>query len=168
MQTASVTSGSRFDYFEFRVASPPVVNNVVAEISPKMVQPRTPTQFRYLVIPKFEDGDQGFDSIEIETSTTVTGVDSVRIKERYFDDSEWDWVPGESSFVVKLPRIDVGRTNELIEIVFRSEVYKYGTVFGSRVFDGTKPAEPAQIMTAGDADELVDSNSLSVGLGGPW
>ena len=56
------------------------------------------------------------------------------------------------------------RTNELIEIVFQTEVFRFGTVFHGRVFDSARLGEPRQRVTAGDADGLVDSNTLSVGL----
>ena len=164
LRSANVASGSRLDYLEFRVSSPPIASQVVAEIAPPVVEARTLTQFRYLVLPNLRKRDLGFDSIEIETATEVTSVDSVRINEVYLDESEWGWQAGSTSFVVNLPHIDVQRTNELIEIVFQTEVFKFGTVFHGRVFDSARLGEPRQRVTAGDADGLVDSNTLSVGL----
>ena len=164
LRSANVGSGSRLDYLEFRVSSPPIASQVVAEIDPPVVEARTLTQFRYLVLPKLLKRDLGFDSIEIETATEVASVDSVRINEVYLDESEWGWQPGPTSFVVSLPHVDVQRTNELIEIVFQTEVFRFGTVFRGRVFDSSRLQEPRQHVAAGDADELVDSNTLSVGL----
>ena len=164
LKSANTTASSRLDYLEFRVSSPPIVSQIVAEISPPVVAARTMTQFRYLLLPRFSDTDLGFDSIEIDAATEIASVDSVRVNDIYLDESEWSWQPAETGFVVNLPRIDLQRTDELIEIVFQSEVFKYGTVFKSRVFDSSRLEEPRQLVAAGDADQLVDSNTLSVGL----
>jgi len=164
LRSSNTTSSGRIDYLEFRTSSPPVVSQIVAEIAPRVVPARTMTQFRYLLLPTLFDTDIGFDSIEIDTATEIASVDSVRINDVYIDRSEWDWTPGEGSFVVNLPHVDLQRTDELIEIVFQTEVFKYGTVFKSRVFDSSRLDEPRQLVAAGDADGLVDSNTLSVGL----
>ena len=164
LRSANARSSSHLDYLEFRVSSPPIVSQVVAEIAPPVVEARTLTQFRYFVLPKLLDGDLGFDSIEIETATEVTSVDSVRINEVSLDKSEWGWQVGPNSFVVNFPHIDLQRTNHLIEIAFQTEVFRFGTVFRSRVFDSLRLQEPRQRVTAGDADELVNSNTLSVAL----
>jgi hypothetical protein len=60
--------------------------------------------------------------------------------------------------------VDPQGTNDLIEVVFQAEVFKFGTVFSGWVFDSTRPHEVRQAVTAGDADPLVDSNTLSVEL----
>lgn len=164
LKSTNVRSSSRLDYLEFRVSSPPIASEVVAEIAPPLVEPRTLTQFRYLVLPKLHDKDLGFDSIEIETTTEVASVDSVRINEVYLDASQWSWQAGPTSFVVNFPHVDLQRTNHLIEIVFQTEVFRFGTVFEGRVFDSQRLQEPRQLIAAGDADELVASNTLSVGL----
>ena len=164
LRSTDARSSSRLDYLEFRVSSPPIASQVVAEIVPQMVQARTLTQFRYLVLPRLLDRDLGFDSIEIETATEVSSVDSVRINEIYLDESQWGWQGGPTSFVVNFPHVDLQRTNHLIEILFQTEVFRFGTVFQGRVFDSSRPQEPRQLVAAGDADELVASNTLSVGL----
>ena len=48
---------------------------------------------------------------------------------------------GEVDFAVRLPHIDLSRTNELIEIVFRAEVFKFGTHFAGRIYDSVRPGE---------------------------
>jgi hypothetical protein len=67
-------------------------------------------------------------------------------------------------FALKIPRMDPQQTNDRIEIDFVVEVFKFGTVFTGRVSDSEKPFEVRQALTPGDADPLVDSNTLSVGL----
>ena len=62
------------------------------------------------------------------------------------------------------PRIDQARDGELIEVVFRCEVFKFGTLFSGRVYDSTRPQEVRQVVTPGEVVELVEGNTLSVGL----
>ena len=71
---------------------------------------------------------------------------------------------GSTGFVVQIPRIDIQLTTELIEVDFQAEVFKFGTVFSGRLFDSQQPLEVPQSIAAGDADELEDSNRLSVEL----
>ena len=47
---------------------------------------------------------------------------------------------------------------------FAVEVFKFGTVFAGRVSDSEKPFEVRQALTPGDANPLIDSNTLSVEL----
>ena len=63
-----------------------------------------------------------------------------------------------------IPRIHIQRTEELIEVDFRAEVFTFGTVFSGRIFDSQRPHEVPQSITPGEADGLVDSNRLSVDL----
>ena len=65
---------------------------------------------------------------------------------------------------MQIPRIDIQLTTELIEVDFQTEVFKFGTVFSGRLFDSQQPLEVPQSIAAGDADELADSNRLSVEL----
>ena len=67
-------------------------------------------------------------------------------------------------FVVGIPRIHIQRTEELIEVDFRAEVFTFGTVFSGRIFDSQRPHEVPQSITPGEADGLEDSNRLSVDL----
>ena len=60
--------------------------------------------------------------------------------------------------------MDPQQTDERIEVDFHAEVFKFGTVFTGRVSNSEKPLEVRQAVSPGDADPLVDSNTLSVGL----
>lgn len=155
-------SGGRLDYLQFAVSQPPVVSQVLAEIVPAQVEARKITRFTYKLLPQLQKDDLGFDSIEIHTPIRVVKVDSVRIGgvgERFEVVQQ-----NEESFVVQIPRIDVQRTGELIEVVFQAEVFKFGTVFSGKVFDSARPHEVRQRITPGNADDLAESNSLSVAL----
>lgn len=157
-------SGGRLEYLQFAVSVPPVATEVLAEITPSEVRAATPTSFTYKLEPKLHKDDLGFDCIEIDTPVQALGVDTVRL-----DGVEVDFAVTRSEqrgFAVQIPRIDVQRTGELIEVVFRAEIFQFGTLFSGRVFDSQRPYEVHQAVTPGDADRLEDSNTLSVALKG--
>ena len=155
-------SSGRLDYLEFAVSLPPVASQVVAEIAPTEAGAGEVTSFTYRLLPRFQADDLGFDTIEIETPVRAEGVDGVRIGgvEVVFEEL-WREADG---FAVRIPRVDLQGTDELIEVDFRSAIFEFGTVFGGRVADGDRPYEVHQAVTPGDADPLVDGNRLSVAL----
>ena len=160
--STSAASGGRIDFLQFSVTQPPVASQVLAEIDPPAAQVSESTRFTYKVFPMLESDDLGFDSIEIKTPIKAGAIEAVRIDgvEQEFDIARWD----DSGFEVKIPRIDIQKSNELVEVVFEAEVFKVGTIFEGKVFDSEHPFEVRQRVAAGDADPLVDSNSLSVSL----
>ena len=150
------------EYLQFNVSQPPVASQVLAEIVPHQVEVGEVVQFTYKILPNLEQSDLGFDSIEIDTPIEVTSIDAV-----YIGGEEQDFTIAErdaKSFVVQVPRIDLNRTGELVEVEFQAEVFQVGTVFSGRVFDSQLPHEVRQRITAGNADDLAESNTLSVGL----
>ena len=160
--TSTQTASSELDYVQFAVSIPPVASRALAEIVPVAVLPGQVTSFTYKLRPTIESEDLGFDSIGIDTPTEARSVDQVRISgvPASFEVVEM----GEAGFIVQIPRIDIQRTTELIEVDFQAEVFKFGTVFAGRLFDSQQPLEVPQSVAAGDADELADSNRLSVDL----
>ena len=167
------TAGSRLDYFEFTVSKPPIVSQLVAEISPAAVLPREVTRFTYTLLPEFALDDLGFDSIEIETPVQAASVDTV-ILSSPTDPDAIDTLDvrglaqvGPSGFVIPLPeeyRRDPQSSLIPIQVIFRAQVFQYGTVFRGRVFDSTREWEVRQLVAGGDADPLVDGNTVSVTL----
>jgi hypothetical protein len=159
---STVEAGGRLGYVQFAVSQPPVATLVSAEITPTLAPSGEITQFTYLLLPQMEFGDLGFDTIEIDTPTAIEGVDAVRFsgEDVAFDVMRID----ERGFEIAIPRVDQTRDGELIEVVFSSPVFKFGTLFSGRVYDSTQPLEVRQVITAGEVDELVESNTLSVGL----
>ena len=135
----------------------------MAEIYPRFVPLGETTSFTYKLLPRIQGDDLGFDSIQITTPLAPTSVDEVRIGPTVLSPGEFDLIPYDGeSFSVKVPRVDLQSSGELIEVLFQSEVFKVGTVFSGRVFDSQKPLEVRQRVTEGDADPLVEGNSLSV------
>ena len=151
------------EFLQFNVSSPPVASQVLAEIAPTRARLGEITTFTYKILPELDEDNLGFDSIEISTPIAPASVDAVRIGAQSLGQSEFE--VGEydgESFVVKIPHIDLQSSGELIEVDFRSEVFKVGTVFSGRVFDSSLPSEVRQRVTEGDADPVAEGNTLSV------
>ena len=72
-------------------------------------------------------------------------LDQVRISGQPVD-FELNRIDSEG-FVVGIPRIHIQRTEELIEVDFRAEVFTFGTVFSGRIFDSQRPHEVPQSIT---------------------
>ena len=161
--SSKAQAGARLDFLQFAVSTPPAASQVVAEIEPQQVPLAELTRFTYKLRPDIGERDLGFDTIEIETPVAPASVDEVRIGLDTLRAGEFgvDSHDGER-FAVQIPRIGPVQSGDLIEVVFQSEVFKVGTVFSARVFASDRPHEVHQRVTAGDADPLADSNSLTV------
>ena len=155
-------ASGQLDYLQFAVSIPPVASATVAEISPTTSLAGEVASFTYKIKPRFQPGDLGFDSISIDTPAQVLGVDAVRIGGKSAEFAVKALT--ETGFSVRIPAIDTQLTEELIEVDFRGEIFKFGTVFTGRVFNSSLPDEVHQSVTAGDADPLVDSDRLQVDL----
>ena len=160
--TSQKTAGGRLDYLQFSVSDPPVATRVLAEIEPASAQAGDITQFTYAILPQFDREDLGFDTIEIETPVEAQSIDAVRVTGQ---DVSFEVLRSDATgFALRIPRMDPQQTNDRIEVDFSVEVFKFGTVFTGRVSNSEKPFEVRQALTPGDADPLVESNTLSVGL----
>jgi len=153
-------AGSRLDYVEF-TASPPAVTGLVGEIDPWRVEMAQVTQFTYAIRPTIAPDDSGFDHLEISANGgSIVSIDGVRIggEEVAFTRVE----EAADHLVVGVPRIDVNHTEEVIEVDFSGEIFRYGASFTGRVFDSTTPRDIQQPIQPGDATALRDGNTLSV------
>lgn len=159
---STVEAGGRLNFVQFAVSEPPMAALVLAEIAPVLATTGAATEFTYMLLPRLEAGDLGFDTIEIDTPTQAEGIDAVRYSGEAvaFEVRRLD----ERGFAIGVPRIDQARDGELIEVVFRCEVFKFGTLFSGRVHDSTRPAEVRQVVTPGEVVERIEGNTLSVGL----
>ena len=157
-------SGGRLDHLQFAVTQPPVLTAAKAEIEPGQVPARQSARFSYLIAPTISAGDLGFDTIEIETPTRIDSVVSVAVDRQPLESSRWQATIGDSSFVIGIPRMDDTNTGELVEIIFHTRVFDFGTTFSGWAFDGERPWEVRQPLQPGNADLAADSNSLTVEL----
>ena len=155
-------SGGQVQYLQF-LASPPLITHAPAEITPSAAAVGEVTAFTYRIRPRLEPGDGGFDGISVETPAQIVAVEpmgriggsEVEVAVTRMDDE---------GFSVQIPRVDIERTEELVEIAFRARVFEYDTPFIARLFDSETPFEVPQPVTEGDADEATDSNRLRVAL----
>ena len=159
---STVEAGGRLNFVQFAASRPPMASLVLAEIAPTLAPTGAATEFTYMLLPRLAAEDLGFDAIEIDTPTRAEGIDAVRYsgEEVAFAVRRLD----ERGFEIEVPRIDQTRDGELIEVVFRCEVFKFGTLFAGRVHDSTRPGEVRQVVTPGEVVERVEGNTLSVGL----
>jgi hypothetical protein len=155
-------AGGQVEYLQFSVSIPPLATQVLAEIAPLAAPAGRSTSFTYRLKPSLNAGDLGFDTIEIDTPARPQGVDAVRIAGRpvAFELVRQD----ERGLALRIPPVDLQETEELIEVDFRAEIFKYGTIFAGRVANSARPQEVAQALTPGDADELVEGDALRVDL----
>ncbi|NKB71411.1 MAG: hypothetical protein GKR89_30430 [Candidatus Latescibacteria bacterium] len=155
-------AASQLGYIQFAVSHAPAVGRAVAEIAPVVAPAGVPTRFTYILKPTFTNVEQGFDRLTVESPGLIMGVEAVRLSGQ---DLDFAVVHLDSSgFAVKFPRLDVNRTDELLEVDFSARIFRFGTVFSSRLADSTRPHELAQPVEAGDADPLGQGRSLQVDL----
>ena len=153
--------GAELAYLEFAVSSPPSASDLVAEVKPGRVVASEETDFIFTLQPTLAVEDRGFDGIEIRSP----GGRIIAVKDVLIGGALTAFETVEVSpqrLAIQVPRLDLDRTGELIEIAFRGEIFRYGATFSSRVFDSEAPLEAWQTVRSGDASPLVDSNSLSV------
>ena len=157
---SNVAAGSRVNYLEF-TASRPTVAALVGEIDPYQAETAQVTQFTYAIRPTIGLDDPGFDRLEISAQGgRLVSIDGVRIGGQAvaFERIE----EGGERLVVGVPRLDVDRTEEVVEVDFSGEIFRYGATFAGRVSDSQTPQEIGQPVQAGDATALRDGNTLSV------
>ena len=157
---SNVAAGSRMNYVEF-TASRPAVTTLVGEIDPYQVETAEVTQFTYAIRPTIGVDDLGFDHLEISAQGgRLVSIDGVRIGGEAVAFARVE--EGAERLVVGVPRLNVDRTEEVMEVDFRAEIFRYGATFAGRVFDSQTPQEIWQPVQPGDATALRDGNSLSV------
>ena len=152
--------GSRLDYVQFAATQPPVAKGAIAEITPAAVEAGRLTRFSYRIAPDVRTGT-GFDVIAIETPRRP------RVETVLINDEEAAWTPireDDEGLAVGIPRVSVTDPVRSIEVVFEAEVFRFGTEFSGFLSDSERPGEVPQPITPGNADDLIDSNSLSVSL----
>lgn len=153
-------AGGQLDYLEFAV-SPRLVTSLVGEVDPWRAAVAEERTFTYALRPTIEPGDQGFDGLDLRlVGGQIGGVEAVRLSGAPVAD--FSAVAEDAGVVLGFPRLDVARSGELLEVDLRAEIFRFGASFEGRVIDSTEPEEIGQLVAAGEANELVDGNQLSV------
>ena len=158
--TSVLLDGGRLNYLEFAV-SPRKVTDLVGEIDPARAELATPTSFTYAVRPVIEPDDGSFDRLDLRLAGgRIARVEQVRIagQEEAHEVIESE----EDRVVIGFPRIDVGQSGELLEVVVNGEIFRFGAYFSGSVLDSETPEDVGQQIRAGDATEALDSNGFLV------
>ncbi len=151
-------AGTRLEFLEFR-ASDAAVSQVVGELAPVEVRAGPPTRFTYALKARLQDGDAGFDRVEIQSVAARFN----RLREVRIDTSV---VPFEAvsqedrRLVVGLPRIDQMLSDAIVEVVFDAQVLRYGAAFRAHLIDSERPFDVPQPVVAGDVIDEVFSDRV--------
>ena len=157
---SDIDAGGRLDYLEW-TASPPAVTALVGEIDPWEAPTAEVTQFTYAIRPTVGVGDPGFDHVEITVNGgRLVGVDAVRVGGE--DVAFIRLEEGADRLVVGVPKIDIDRTEEVVEVDFSGEIFRFGATFAGHVFNSETPGDIQQPVQPGDATAFRDGNTLSV------
>ena len=161
--------GSQFaagglSYLEFEVTSPPVVQEVLGEVSPIEVVAGVETEFVFAFLPTITEEQPGFDRFVLSTPGELIAVDSVRVNSEKVNYETGDQpLPGHR-IELALPRMEAADSRKPVEVFFRARVFRYGTVFEGELHDSRRPGEVGQGVIDGDAIFRLDSNRMSVGV----
>ena len=138
-----------------------VAEAVIGEISPTQTESFEPHTFTYVVRPILQEGNNGFDRLEIVTGTRADRLRSVKV-----DDVE---VGEEFLRDVRGDRIVVGfdllsgdeDTEKRIEVVFDAPVLRFSQEFSGFVFSSDDPDIRQQVQE-GNSTLRFGDNTLSV------
>ncbi|NKB67600.1 MAG: hypothetical protein GKR89_11095 [Candidatus Latescibacteria bacterium] len=151
---------------------PPLVEQVFAEIWPTAgVVPGVEAQFTLYMRPRFGPGDAGFDRLRLRSSSSAPiglqrlqrgSAGALRLG------AGRDLWPGEAELSaledggieLAFPRPITGGT-EIYAATFATQVFLIGTTFSAELTRATRPGV-VQVASAGEAAELVESQSLVV------
>lgn len=154
------------DQFEFDYLSPPLADRLVGEVFPRLTQAEEPATFRYAVrLERTADAEgnllpiYGFDRLEVDTNVATTDVREVKLNG---DEIEFsiDFV-SEEGFGLSFPLIIEDQA--LLELTFDLPIFRFGTTFSSRAFNGAAAGVPQAVVGGnavdfgpGDDDALSD------------
>jgi hypothetical protein len=160
---STFTVAPRLDQLTLQFGDSPSAQELFGEIWPIEIETIEPTTFTYVVRPKFEAGDIGFDRLEILTPTRVDLIHSVKLGGEEIDSDLFPIVVEEDRFVVAFPHL-AGQDNNLVqlEVVFDAPVLRYGTEFRSWVFNSQEAQPIKQQVKPGDATFRFSGNILAV------
>jgi len=160
---ATFTAAPRLEQLSLQFGEAPSAQEIVGEIWPIAVDSFAPTTFTYVVRPIFEEGDIGFDRLEILTPLRVDTVHSVMINEDEVDLARFPPEVEEDRLMVAFPLLqDEEDSFKRIAVVFDASVLRFGTEFPGWVFHSGDPDRVRQRVTPGNATFRFSGNVLSV------
>ena len=158
--------GTQLERIVFEVVSPPLVQSLVAEISPEVVEPGVETRFMLSMVAHMERkgfrSGTGFDRVQIRSSAEIAAIERVLVDDRRVGFRRTFEEDG-SVTVQLLSRVE--QDGSFIQVRFRSTIFRDQTSFQVRVVDERDEDETGyQIATEGDADTETASDGLVVKL----
>ncbi len=161
--TASATP--RLDGLWLQFADSPAASELVAEIWPIQVDSFEPRNFTYILRPDFQEGDAGFDRVEILTHVEASTVHYVKVDGVEVDLEAFPPEIESDRLIVKLDRKlhdpDRDRLKQ-VEVNFDVSVLRFGAEFTGWVFDSEDPSRLKQKIEAGNATFRHAGDVLSV------
>ena len=167
-------SGGEVEFLEFRT-SEPLASELIGEIFPSRAAIAERSAFTYYLQPLIGSEATGFDGLELTSSSIINGVTALRIGEIDVPLDADDVIPLDadgqptSSFPAhgfelnfagrRLASADSGTP---IEVDFDARVLRSGTPFEVRVLDTNEALAVRQRVEAGDANNLIEGNTISV------
>lgn len=136
----------------------PLALETVAEIFPSQAQPGTQEEFTLFIRPTFGGRSQGYDRLSVAASVALDYVGL----EIAGEPVEGEVVTTEDGFEVRLER-EI-RSAGLVSLKFQSTIFKNQTRFDAFLGNSRLGPQVRQRVDAGDANEEVDSQSISVAL----
>jgi len=161
---ATFTAAPRLEQLSLQFGEAPSAQEIVGEIWPIEVDSFAPITFTYVVRPIFEEGDVGFDHLEILTPLRVDTLHSVMINDEVVDLALFPPEVRDDRLRVAFPPLQDEEEDSFkqIEVVFDASVLRFGTEFPGWVFHSADPDRVRQRVTPGNATFRFSGNVLSV------
>jgi len=166
-------AGGEVEFLEFRT-SEPLASALIGEVFPSRANIAEPSPFTYFLQPSISGGATGFDGLELTTSSIVNGVAALRIGEADVEnivvtplDAEGQPMPSFPAHGFEINFTDRGKllagdSGTPIEVDFDARVLRSGATFDVRVLDTKQPLAVRQKVDEGDANNLIEGNTISV------
>ena len=136
----------------------PMAQQTRGEVFPSRVQPGLEEEFTYYLLPIFGESSQGFDRLILEASVPVAYT-GLRLGGQSL---QGELQLSEQGFALDLP--EAIRSQQLVELSFRSTIYQNQTRFDLFLSADHQGQQTRQRVDEGDASEAIDSESASVRL----
>jgi len=145
------------DLLEFDYITPPIADELVAEVFPRLAQAEEPATFRYAVRLRQNGEIRGFDRLEVDTNVGVTDIREVKLNGA---DTPFDIeFIREEGFAIRFPLVATDST--LLELTFDLPIFRFGTTFSGRAYNSRALSVPQALVPGhalnfgpGDIDEL--------------
>ena len=167
-------SGGEVEFVEFRT-SEPLASELIGEVFPNQADIAEPLPFTYYLQPSIAGEATGFDGLELTTASIINGVGALRIGEVDVPLGPDDVIPLDAngqrmlSFPAHGFELNLGGRKLVaedsgtpIEVDFDARVLRSGTAFDMRVLNADQPLAVRQKVDAGDANNLIEGNTVSV------